>query len=104
MPCVSAGDRLRETENEMSDKRMVEVFSAGCALCDETIALVNQVACPSCEVSVLDMRDPEVAARAKALGVRSLPAVVVDGALAECCGGGIDEAGLRAAGVGSSAP
>ena len=89
----------------MADKRVVEVFSAGCAVCEETIALVNQVACPSCEVSILDMRDPDVAARAKALGVRAVPAVAVNGVLAECCaGGGVDEAGLGAAGVGSSAP
>lgn len=57
--------------------------------------------CPSCEVSVLDMHDAKVAARAKALGVRAVPAVVVDGKLADCCAaGGPDEAGLSAAGVG----
>lgn len=89
----------------MTDKRLVGVFSAGCAICDETIALVNRVACSSCEVSILDTRDPDVAARAKALGIRALPAVVVDGELAECCAGaGVDEAALRAAGVGSATP
>lgn len=82
-------------------KRTIEVFSAGCAACDETIQLVNQVACPSCEVSVLDMNDAAVARRAKDLGIRSVPAVVVDGKLADCCAGrGPDEATLRAAGLG----
>jgi len=85
----------------MTTTRTIEVFSAGCAICEDTLALVNEIACPSCEVSVLDTRDPDVAERAKQLGVRSLPAVAIDGVLAECCkGGGIDEAGLRAAGVG----
>lgn len=85
----------------MTTTRTIEVFSAGCAICEDTIVLVNQLACPSCEVSVLDTRDPDVAERAKLLGVRSLPAVAINGVLAECCkSGGIDEAALRAAGLG----
>lgn len=82
-------------------KRKVEVFSAGCSACEETIELVNQVACPSCGIEVLDMRDPAVAARAKALGIRSVPAVAIDGRLADCCQGrGVDLDALRAAGLG----
>ncbi len=82
-------------------KRKVEVFSAGCAACDETVAMVRRLACPSCEVAVLDMKDPAVAARAKGLGLRSVPAVVVNGTPAGCCAGrGPDEAALRAAGLG----
>jgi glutaredoxin 3 len=85
----------------MIAKRKIEVFSAGCPACEETIALVNRVACPSCEVSVLDMKQPTVATRARELGVRSVPAVAIDGQLAGCCaGGGPDEAALRAAGLG----
>ena len=89
----------------MSAKRNVEVFSAGCPACEETIALVNRVACPSCDVSVLDMKDAKVAARAKSLGIRSVPAVVIDGKLADCCAGqGPDESTLRAAGLGRALP
>jgi hypothetical protein len=85
----------------MSQKRIVEVFSVGCAACDETIGLVNRLACPSCDVAVLDMHDANVATRAQSLGIRSVPAVVIDGTLAACCaGGGPDEATLRAAGLG----
>jgi len=85
----------------MSNKRTIEVFSAGCPVCEETIALVNRVACPSCEVIVLDMKDLAVASRAKSLGIRSVPAVVIDGKLADCCAGrGPDEARLQAAGLG----
>ena len=85
----------------MSTRRKVEVFSAGCPVCQETIEMVNRAACPSCEVSVLDMRDPDVASRARGLDIRSLPAVVIDGKLADCCAGrGPDEAMLRASGLG----
>ncbi len=82
-------------------RRRIEVFTAGCPACDETVTLARRLACPSCEVTVLDMHDPEVAARAHELGVRSVPAVAVDGQLAGCCAGrGPDEVALRAAGLG----
>jgi glutaredoxin len=85
----------------MSDKRKIEVFSAGCPACDEAVRMVNAIACPSCEVEILDMHQPHVAVRAEQYGVRSVPAVVIDGKLAGCCEGrGVDEATLRAAGVG----
>lgn len=88
----------------MIAKRKIEVFSAGCPACTETIELVNRVACPSCEVSVLDMNRADVAQRAEALGIRSVPAVVIDDKLADCCSGkGPEEAMLRASGLGQSA-
>ena len=85
----------------MATKRTIEIFSAGCSVCEETVTLVKQAGCPSCEVTILDMRHPDVARWAKSLGVRSVPAVVINGKLADCCAGrGPDEATLRAAGLG----
>jgi len=47
------------------------------------------------------MNEPQVAARAKQLGISRVPAIVIDGQLAECCAAGaVDEQVLRAAGVG----
>lgn len=87
----------------MTGERQVEVFSAGCSACDEVVQVVNRIVCPSCDVSVLDMRDAAVAERAKRLGIRAVPAVVVDGELAACCrGGGPTEETLRAAGIGEA--
>lgn len=84
-------------------KRKIEIFSAGCAACSDTIELVNRVACSSCEVTILDMKDPATAQRARALGIRTVPAVVIDGQLASCCEArGADEGALRAAGVGQA--
>lgn len=86
----------------MARQRTIEVFSAGCPVCDDLISAVQQAACPSCDVVVVDMSDSEVARRAKQLGIRSLPAVAVDGSLARCCsGGGPDLGVLRQAGLGS---
>ena len=89
----------------MSVKRRIEVFSAGCTICEEAVAMVKRLACPSCEFTVVDMHDPAVAAKAKSYGVVTVPAVAVEGQLAACCmGGGPDEAGLRVAGVGLPLP
>lgn len=85
----------------MSDKRKIEVFSAGCGLCEDTIELVQNAACSSCEVVILDMQDAETMARARELGVQSVPAVAIDGVLASCCAGrGVDLETLKAAGLG----
>ena len=87
----------------MTTKRKVEVFSAGCPACQTAIDLVNRLACPSCEATVLDMNDIHVAKRARDMGVRSVPAVAINGQLASCCtNASIDEGALRAAGLGQA--
>ena len=81
--------------------RKIEVFSAGCPLCEDAVKLVNSLACPSCDVTVVDMKDIQGVTRARKLGVKSVPAVAINGKLADCCAGrGPDEATLRGAGLG----
>ena len=85
----------------MANKRNIEIFSADCPVCRETIELVNRLACPSCEISVLDMNDKAVTERADSLGIKAVPAIAIDGKLVDCCAGrGVDEESLRAAGLG----
>ena len=85
----------------MTKKRQVEVYSAGCPACQETVDLVNKIACSSCDVTVLDMNDNIISQRAKSLGIHRVPAVVIDGKLADCCAvSAPDEQSLRAAGIG----
>jgi hypothetical protein len=87
----------------MANIRTVEIFSAGCPACQETVDLVNKIACPSCDVTILNMNDDVVSQRARALGIHRVPAVVIDGKLADCClVSAPDEKSLRAAGIGSS--
>ena len=82
-------------------KRQIEIFSAGCATCKETIKLVQSLACESCEIKVHDMNTRGVAAKAKKYGVQRLPAIVINGKLAECCANrGVDAKALRSAGLG----
>ena len=82
----------------MATKKKIEIFSAGCSTCKETIELVKQLAGSSHEVVIHDMHESEIATKAKHYGVRSVPAIVVDGKLAGCCAGrGPDERILRSA-------
>lgn len=87
----------------MNTKRKIEIYSAGCPTCQESIQLIRAAACPSCEIEVLDMQVQSIAKRAQRLGIRSLPAVVIDGILADCCSTrGPDLATLQAAGLGQA--
>ena len=87
----------------MTTTRQIEIFSAGCQICEDTVALVNRLTCSLCDVKVLDMKDQTVASRAKKLGIRTIPAVVIDGQVASCCTGqGPTEEELRRAGVGQA--
>src|SRR5260370_36879081 len=59
-------------------------------------AATKRIAGSSHEVEVHDMQKSDVASKAKYYGVRSVPAVVIDGKLASCCPGrGPEERVLR---------
>jgi glutaredoxin len=82
----------------MAQKHRIEVFSAGCATCKETIEMVRKIAGADHEIQIHDMHQHDIASRAKQHGVRSLPGVVIDGKLAGCCAGrGPDEHVIREA-------
>lgn len=84
-------------------KRKIEIFTAGCPVCNDLVEAVKGAACPSCEIDILDVREPEVAARARRKGIHSVPAVVIDGQLATCCTGqGPDLVTLGRLGLGQS--
>jgi hypothetical protein len=88
-----------EEENEamaQGQRKKIEIFTAGCLTCNETVELV--IAGSSHDIEIHDMHQPHIAAQAKQHGIRSLPSVVVDGKLADCCAGrGPDEVILRQA-------
>ena len=85
----------------MPEKRTIEIFSAGCPICREAIEQVKSISCSTCEIRILDTNEPAVATRAREMGVKSVPAVAVNGKLAgSCAGQGIDLEVLRKAGVG----
>lgn len=81
--------------------RKIEIFSAGCPLCEDAITRIRAAACGSCDIQVRDMNDPDVRKRATTLGVGAVPAVAIDGKLSDCCtSAGLDLDVLRAEGLG----
>ena len=82
-------------------KRKIEIFTAGCPICEEQVEKIKEAACTSCEVITLNVSSDKVAlSKAKEYNVRSLPAVAIDGKLAECCSSGIDLNVLKKMGLG----
>jgi len=85
----------------MTEKRRVEVFTAGCPVCEGLVKLVNELACPNCDVTIYNLNRNEAVDEAKAYGVNALPTVAVNGELLECCKRGpITKEDLKAAGIG----
>ena len=92
-----------EVKLMMAEKRKIEIFSAGCPVCREAIQIVNEIAGSSSEVEVLNMHEANVSTKAREYGIRSVPAVVINGTLADgCAGRGVDEETLKANGIGAS--
>ena len=79
----------------------VEIFSAGCPTCRRTIDQLREQIDPRHEIVVHDMsQDGAAADKAEAMGIRTVPAVVVDGSLLACCANkGPNTEELRAAGL-----
>ncbi len=92
----------------MSQARKIEVFTAGCPICDEAVEKIKAAACPDCKVVVYDLQKgcETMVCREKTeqYGIKSVPAVVIDGILADCCSGkGINIETLKQAGLGRTA-
>ncbi|MFD2760394.1 thioredoxin family protein [Lentibacillus juripiscarius] len=83
-------------------KRLVEVFTAGCSVCEGDVQQVKDLACDNCEVVVYDLNKKcdtlECEIKAKEYDVKSVPAVVINGKLVS--NNGIDTDSLKAAGLG----
>ncbi len=66
--------------------RKVEIFSAGCSTCKTTIEQLREQIDSRHEIVVHDMHTNMAAVeRSEAFGIRTVPAIVVDGALLACC-------------------
>jgi alkyl hydroperoxide reductase subunit AhpF len=87
-------------------KRKIEVFVSMCQICFDAIDLVNDLAGPDDEVTVLDVERSVVADRARELDILSVPCVVIDGAVAGCCQKGFpyEWDTLKNAGLGQPLP
>jgi len=86
-------------------KRKIEIFTAGCYVCDGVVKEIKELACPNCEVIVYDLNKKcgtnECENKAKQYGIKSVPAVAINGKLVDCCTNkGVDFEALKRAGLG----
>ncbi len=69
--------------------RKIEIFTAGCPVCEPVVAMVKEEACESCDITIHNLVEEfdnlEVKEKLKAYGVNRIPAVAVDGVLLDCC-------------------
>ena len=87
-------------------KRKIEVFVSMCQICFDAIDMVNDLAGPDDEVTILDVEKKVIADRAKELEILSIPCVVIDGEVADCCQKGFpyEWETLKNAGLGKPLP
>lgn len=93
---------------ETQNKRKIEVFTAGCAVCDPVVEMVKSMACTNCDVVVYNLSQlcdtKECLEKVKAYGIKALPAIAVNGELLSCCQNkGISVEQLKNAGIGQAA-
>jgi hypothetical protein len=88
--------RRRVRGNPLALRKKIQIYSAGCRLCQEAEATIRRIVGLNHDIEVLEMRRVHVAQQAARLGIQSVPGVVVDGQLCGT-GGGLDEAALRSA-------
>ena len=73
----------------MPTRRKVEIFTAGCPVCDEAVKELEMSLGGDCEIIVYDLNkgceNNVCRAKEKAYGIKSVPAVAIDGQLASCC-------------------
>ena len=82
---VSREWERRETPMGNPKQHRIDVYSSECAICEDTLELVQRLAGSDHQVFIHDVRRSDIALRAKQLGVRRIPAVFVNGKLLGCC-------------------
>lgn len=59
--------------------KRIEVFTADCPLCKDTLELIKKEACSECEIIERRCSGDECCEPAKSYGIRAVPTVVADG-------------------------
>ncbi|RTL47999.1 MAG: glutaredoxin [Sphingobacteriales bacterium] len=93
---------------ETQTKRKIELFTAGCTVCEPVVEMVKAMACSSCEVIIYNVAEScdskECLNKLENFDINTVPAIAVNGKLLSCCQHkGISVEELRSAGIGNVA-
>ena len=85
-------------------KRTVEIFTAGCPVCDPVVQLVKETSCDNCEITIYDLvkqcEEKTCTDKMRQYGINRVPSIVVNGELLDCCDRAITKQDLTNAGIG----
>ena len=83
-------------------KRQIEIFTAGCPVCEPIVQLVKDTVGVDCHITIHNLSEIYDDGICKKYKVKRLPAVAVDGKLLDCCTNiEITKDDLTNAGIGS---
>lgn len=83
-------------------QKQVEIFTAGCPVCEPVVQLVKDTAGAHCNITIHNLSEDHNDAIRKKYVLTRLPAVAVDGKLLDCCkNSAITKEDLISAGIGS---
>lgn len=85
--------------------RKIEIFSAGCPVCEPVVQLVKDTACKNCKIIVYNLSEQceskICVKKMEEYKIKRLPSIVVDGKLLDCCNNNeITKSDLVNAGIG----
>jgi hypothetical protein len=66
-------------------KKQVEIFTAGCPICEPVVQLVKDTASSNCEITIYNLSEVGNDNICKKYNVKRLPSIAIDGKLLECC-------------------
>jgi hypothetical protein len=66
-------------------KKQVEIFTAGCPVCEPVVELVKDTASSNCEITIYNLSEISNHSVYKKYNIKRLPAIAVNGKLLECC-------------------
>ncbi|MCX2678916.1 thioredoxin family protein [Galbibacter sp. EGI 63066] len=86
-------------------KRQIEIFTAGCPVCEPVVQQIKNLICENCKLTIYNLteqhEDKACMDKIKQYNIHRLPSVVVNGELLACCKNNrISKDDLIAAGIG----
>jgi len=67
------------------NKNHIEIFTAGCSICEPVVQFVKETAGANCNISIYNLSERSYNNICKKYSIKRLPSIVVNGILLDCC-------------------
>ena len=58
---------------------LVEVYIAGCKLCEKTIEIIKELVCPECEIKIYNVVENPEYLEKTSIQIKAVPTIIIDG-------------------------